>query len=131
MTSGSSRKLRVGTTREGAAKAIRKLWAGLPYGQKQLKKDDLPRDFWGTFLVKGPGVPIKRFNKVNFFAEVRPGDNDTVIIRIEAVIADPFFGQGAFDIVARCILLLVGYFRRRDCEVRTVWQLFGPNIVLK
>ena len=130
MTSGTSRKLKVTTDLTTASETFRKLWVGLPYQEKKIKIDRLPIDFWGTFKVEGPGTPIKKFNKVHFFSEIKEKDKDSVIIKIEAVLPDPIFGQGALTIVARCIFLLAKHFRRRNIEVASVWQVFGPNLKL-
>lgn len=131
MTSGTSRKLLVRTDESSASEAIRRLWAGLPYDDKNIKLDELPKDFWGTFLARGPGFPLKRFNKVHLFSEVRKKKYDQVQIKIEVVIGDPIFGQGAFKIVGRCIIILARYFQRRGCEVISVRPIFGPYIILK
>ena len=130
MTSGTSRRLRVSTDEAAASVALGKLWAGLPYIEKKIKIDRLPMDFWGTFKIKNPGTPIKRYNKVHFFTEVRRSSKDAVIIKVDVVIPSPLFGGGALQIVARCIFLLAKYFRRRGIEVESVWQLMGPNLKL-
>ena len=130
MTSGTSRKLKVTTDLTTASETFRKLWVGLPYQEKKIKIDRLPIDFWGTFKVEGPGTPKKKFNKVHFFSEIKQKDEDNVVIKIEAVLPDPIFGQGALTIVARCIFLLAKHFRRRNIEVASVWQVFGPNLIL-
>ena len=130
MTSGTSRRLKVCTDEETASEALRKLWAGLPYIEKTIKIDRLPGDFWGTFRCKNPGTPIKRYNKTHFFAEVKPFSDGEVMIKVEVVIPSPLFGQGALEIVARCIFLLAKYFRRRSIRVESVWQLLGPNLII-
>ena len=128
MTSGTSRRLKVRCDEEAASEALRKLWAGLPYTDKVIKFDRLPKDFWGTFKVKGPGALIKKYNKVHFFAGVKKKDDRSVLIKVEAVIPAPIFGHGALQIVARCIFLLAKYFRRRKIEVESVRQMFGTTL---
>jgi len=128
MTSGTSRRLKVRCDEESASEALRKLWAGLPYPDKNIKYDRLPKDFWGTFKVKGPGSLIKKYNKVNYFAEIKRKDDQLVVIKVEAVIPAPIFGHGALKIVARCIILLAKYFRRRKIEVEYLPKLFGRKL---
>ncbi len=130
MTSGTSRKLKVHCHEEMASEAIRMLWAGLPYREKKIKIDRLPKDFWGSFKIKGDGALIKKFNKVHFFADVKRKNDDYLIIRVEVVIPAPIFGHGSLKILTRCILLLAGYFQRRNIEVESVRQLFGPTLKL-
>ncbi len=132
MTSGTSRKIRVAIDREEAGKIIWKLWKGLPYKDKKLKSNELPKELWGTFQIKGPGSVMKKYNRVHYFASIsKDGKNSGwSIIKIEAVIPDPIFGQGALKIVARDIFLLAKHFKRRNISVESVWQLFGPNLII-
>ena len=131
MTSGTSRKLKVRCQEEFVSEALRRLWAGLPYPEKKIKYDRLPKDFWGSFKVKGPDSLIKKYNKVNFFAEMRKKDDEYIIIKVEAVIPAPIFGHGALKIVARCIFLLAKYFQRRNIDVESLPYLLGPTLKIK
>lgn len=133
MTSGTSRRLRVLLPREEAGKVVKNLWKGLPYRDKTLKIDNLPRELWGTFLVKGPDTILKKFNKVHYFASVKEDRNEPeyVIIKIEVLIGDPIFGQGALPIVARSIFLLAKHLSRKNVEVKYIWQIFGPNLIIE